>query len=185
MPNRTQYKWSALLINGTIALAIGLIFVFLPYQLIETSVMLIGIVLGLSGVSLLLYTFFNNRKTGLVNSYNLLQGVLNLAVGLAMAGFPDKLIQFVFFIIGLWILAIGLFQIVYAFKLRKVTPTTWHLMAINGLAFSILGLLMMFNPEFIISTALTLMGLLISLLGIVLLFLGWTVYKSNTETNLT
>jgi len=173
-------KWTGLAINGVVAIAIGMVFIFLPQALVSTIVKVIGAILGLSGVSLLLYNFFN-KKRGVYNVYHIFQGVLNLAVGIIMITNPQLMVKFIFFIIGLWTLAIGLFQIVYALRVRKVVNSGMFLLG-NGIAFLGLGLIMIINPIAVINSMLVVIGAVIALLGFILVYFSFLVYKAGKLT---
>ena len=182
MNNSKNTKWTGLAVNGLVALVIGVVFIFLPQELIVTIVKIIGIVLGIAGVGLLAYTFFNNKKKGVFNAYNIFQGILNLAVGVIMIVEPERMVDFIFFIIGLWTIAIGLFQVVYALRVRKIVNSGMFLLG-NGIAFSGLGLIMILNPEAVINTMLAVIGGIIALLGIILIYFSFLVYKANKLTD--
>lgn len=182
MKNINNLKWTGLAINGLVAIIIGGVFIFLPQELIVTIVKLIGFVLGLAGLGLLIYSFLNNKKKGVYNAYHIFQGILNLAVGIVMVMEPQRMVDFIFFIIGLWTIAIGLFQIIYALRVRKVVNSGMFLLG-NGIAFFGLGLIMILNPGAVINTMLAVIGAIIALLGIILVYFSFLVYKANKVTD--
>jgi len=175
-------KWSNLAINGGVALTIGLIFIFLPHTLTLTIVKILGVILGITGVTMLFVTFFKQKHNGAVNLYFVIQGVLNLGLGAIMIFNPKLMINFIMLVIGIWALAIGLFQIIYALKIRKVV-NHGILLIISGVIFAGIGLTMIFNPELVIATLLSIIGIFISILGIILLYFSYLVYKSNKQIN--
>ncbi len=175
-------KWTGLAINGGVALAIGLIFIFLPQEFILTIVKILGIVLAISGIGMLFFSFFNHKSKGSLNIYYLAQGILNLALGAIMVLKPIIMVDFIMFAIGAWAIAIGVFQIVYALKVRKIVNSGMFLLA-NGIIFIGLGLMMLFDPETVINTMLAIIGTIIGLLGVILLFFSYKVYQLNKTTD--
>jgi len=174
-------KWTGLAINGAIALMIGLIFIFLPQHFTESIIKLLGIVLSVSGIVMLFFSFFRKQHQGVINIYLIVQGILNLALGIIMFINPDLMIDFIMFVIGLWALIIGLFQIFYAIKVRKLVNSGMLLIA-NGIIFIGLGLMMLINPDVVLHTLLRIIGFLISFLALALLYFSFIIYKNNKIT---
>lgn len=171
-------KWTGLAINGVVAFLVGLVFIILPQTLIETMIKFLGVIVGLSGLTMLIFQFFNKKSQGQINIYYLFQGIVNLGLGILMVARPSFLVQFIFFAIGLWALIIGAFQVVFALNNRRQIQSNLFLL-INGILFSALGLLMIFYPDFVMNTILELFGAIVSLLGVVLLYFSFLVRKQN------
>jgi len=174
-------KWTGLAINGMIALIIGLIFIFLPQNFTESIVKLLGVVLSFSGIIMLSFSFFRKQHQGVINIYLIIQGVLNLALGVIMFINPNLMIDFIMFVIGLWAFIIGLFQIFYAIKVRKLV-SSGMLLFINGIIFIGIGLMMLINPDVVLHTLLRIVGFLISFLAFALLYFSFIIYKNNKIT---
>ena len=66
-------KWSSLAINGSVAFVIGLVFIFLPHTVTLTLVKILGIILGITGVTMLIATLFKQKNNGAINFYFVLQ----------------------------------------------------------------------------------------------------------------
>ena len=175
-------KWTGLAINGGVSLSIGLIFIFMPQGFILSIVKILGVVLALSGIGMLFFSFFNHKSKGTLNIYYLGQGILNLALGAIMAFQPELMVDFIMFAIGIWAIAIGVFQIVYALKVRKIVNSGMFLLA-NGIIFIGLGAMMIMDPETVINTMLAIIGSIIGLLGIILLFFSYKVYQLNKTSS--
>ena len=174
-------KWSSLAINGSVAFVIGLVFIFLPHTVTLTLVKILGIILGITGVTMLIATLFKQKNNGAINFYFVVQGVLNIALAAIMIFNPKLMINFIMLVIGIWALAIGLFQILYALKIRKVV-NHGSLLIISGVIFTGIGITMIISPELVIATLLSIIGIVISILGVTLLYFSYLVYKYNKET---
>jgi len=171
-------KWSGLAINGLVALVIGVIFIFVPHTFTLAIIKGLGIILGISGLSMLFVTFFRKQNKGAINFYFVLQGILNFALGTIMFFKPNLIVDSIMLVIGLWALAIGFLQIIYALRIRKFVGKNIFLIA-NGIAFIGLGLIMILNPFIVIRTMLTIVGSIVIFLGIILLYFSYMVYKAN------
>jgi len=174
-------KWTGLAYNGAVSVCIGLLFIFIPQEFIHTIVQVIGAVLGTTGLLMLAANFFRKKSKGAINAYYLFQGLLNLGFGGIMFFNPEGMIDFLMLIVGLWALAIGLFQFVTAIQMRKL-KRSGNFLLVNGLAFIFIALLMIFNPQLIISTMMALIGALVLLLGVILLYFAYLLYQYQKVT---
>lgn len=179
--NPSKPKWIGLALNGTVAIIIGLIFIFMPHQFITSIIKIIGLILAVSGAVMLFFSFFRNKSKGALNIYYIAQGIINLAIGIIMFVNPVLMIDFLLFVIGLWALAIGVFQVIYALRVRKVINSGFFLLA-NGLMFIAIGLIMVIEPEFIITAMLAITGGIVGFLGLIILFFSFLVYQHNKTT---
>lgn len=175
-------KWTGLAYNGAVAVCIGLLFIFVPQEFVLTIVQIIGVLLGLTGLMMLAANFFRKKSKGPINVYYLFQGFLNLGFGGIMLVNPEGMIDFLMLIVGLWALAIGLFQFVTAVQMRKL-QRSGNFLLINGLAFIVIALLMILNPQLIITTLMALVGALVSLLGVILLYFAYLLYQKQKITS--
>ncbi len=175
-------KWTGLAINGAVAVAIGAIFIFMPKELINSIVKILGVVMGLAGIAMLFFTFFKQKSKGVLSTYYLIQGVVNLALGAIMFLNPTLMVDFVMFVIGVWAVAIGVFQIIFAINVRKIVNSGPFLLG-NGIVFIGLGLMMILSPETVINTMLAILGSIIGLLGFILLYFSYLIHKQNKLNN--
>jgi hypothetical protein len=175
-----HHKWINLILNGTIALALGLLFIFLPQNMVEILIKVTGALLGIAGVVMLLMTYFHSKTQGAVNIFYLIQGILNIIIGISMVAQPQLMLQFIFFGIGIWTLAVGLFQIIYAIQIRKVVNSAIYLLG-NGIAFVIVGIVLIVDYRIVTDILLMILGSVLSLLGLILIYFGFKVYKQGKD----
>ncbi len=174
-----KIKWTGLAINGAISIAVGSVFIFMPQELILSIVKILGIILGISGLAMLFFTLFHLKSKGPINIYYLIQGILNLALGIVMVSTPTLMVDFIMFTIGIWAVAIGIFQIVFALQVKTIINSSLFLLG-NGILFVVLGLAMIFEPQLVIQSLLALIGSIVALLGIIILFFSYKVYQLQT-----
>ncbi len=84
------------------------------------------------------------------------------------------------FVIGVWALATGVYQIVFAIKVRKIVNSGMFLLG-NGIAFAGLGAIMVIDPMEVIKTLMLVIGSVINLLGFILLYFSFIVYRFNKQ----
>ena len=176
----TRLKSASLAINGTISVAIGMLFIFLSEEMFDIFVTAAGAALSLAGFIMLVFTYFHNKQHGVVNVAFIIQGVLNLAVGITMITQPDFMLHFIFFGIGLWTLAIGFFQIIYALQVRKIVNSGIYLL-VNGIVFAGIGAMLIVNYQAMVHSLIMIVGIMLSLLGFILLYFSLIVHKHNSR----
>ncbi len=175
-----QIRWTTLGFSGAIALVVGIIFVFFPQDLFSTAVKGLGILLTAFGSFMLVVTYNNHRKNKILNFYYLLQAIVNLSLGLTMLFRTEQMVEFLMFVIGVWALATGVYQIVFAIKVRKIVNSGMFLLG-NGIAFAGLGAIMVIDPMEVIKTLMLVIGSVINLLGFILLYFSFIVYRFNKQ----
>jgi len=109
-----------------------------------------------------------------------LQAIVNLSLGLTMLFRTEQMVEFLMFVIGVWALATGVYQIVFAIKVRKIVNSGMFLLG-NGIAFAGLGAIMVIDPTEVIKTLMLVIGSVINLLGFILLYFSFIVYRFNKQ----
>ena len=173
-------KSTAIIINGLLAIIIGVVFIISQGKAIEGILSIVGVIIAISGVIILAKYFFIDKKPEQKNIFSLLEGFLNLSLGLIIFIKPEIMIHFVMFLIGLWALFIGIVQISYLLKIRKIIKLPF--LTLSGSIISmIIGIIFMFYPEIIISTFSVIIGIIILFAGITMLYLGYNINKANEK----
>ena len=171
-------KSAGLFVNGIIAIVVGFVFVLANDKAIEGILSIIGAVIGLLGIVILAKVLFFDKKDALKNPIFILEGLLNLVLGLVMFYNPTLILHFVMLLIGLWAMIIGVVQIIYFFKIKSFIKTGYYIL-VGGVLFVLLGFIIIFYPEFIVSTVAIIVGLIIIIIGIILIYLGYQIDKNK------
>jgi len=171
-------KSSGLYINGIISIVIGFVFVLANDKAIEGIFSITGVLIALLGLVVLTKVLFFDKSNVLKNPIFILEGILNLALGIVMFFYPNFILHFVMLLIGIWAMIIGLVQVVYFFKIKSVIKTGYYILA-SGILFILLGILITFYPELVVSTVAIIVGLIIIIVGIILVYLGYQINKNK------
>ena len=171
-------KSTGLFVNGAVAIVIGFIFIFANDKAIEGILSIVGAIIGLAGLVILAKILFFDKKNAFRNPIFILEGLLNLILGLVMFFNPSLILHFVMLLIGLWAIIIGIVQIIYYFKIKSVIKSSLYIL-IGGIALVLLGFVITFYPEIIVSTIAIIVGLLIVIIGAILVYLGYIVNKNK------
>ena len=155
-----QSNWLTFLINGIIALVIGLLLLFVPGDTILTITRYFAILLMIAGVVLLSVAIKNLRAD---QPYILLiaEAVAAMFIGLLLLLYTRQSLEMFVILIGIWALIIGIVQMVLSVKLKERIGN-YSLLMINGFMTTALGILLFFNPF----ASLVILGYIVGILAL-------------------
>jgi uncharacterized membrane protein HdeD (DUF308 family) len=102
---------------------------------------------------------------------HVLEGVLGIAVGVFVFAQPELAGTVIVFVIGLWAVVSGVLEIASAVRLRREIEDEW-LLGVGGLLSVILGLILVFQPNFGQVTTTYVLGTYGIVFGLILILLG-------------
>lgn len=137
-------NWWAFLLRGVLAVIFGLIAVFYPGAAFLSLVLIFGAFALVDGVFAIVAAF-----AGGVQSESwwwlILEGIFGILIGLLTIIQPAAMGLAWVFVIGVWAVVTGVFEIITAIRLRKEITGEWALV-VGGLLSVIFGLLLSFYP---------------------------------------
>ncbi len=174
-------KWFLLMANAAIAIIAGIVFLFVPEQTLATIGFAAGIIILLSGL-FLVFGAFSYAKQGKNMFFWLVEGLINLSLGVILIVNPSWLLEFLLILIGLWALILGLFQLYTGFvNAKQIKNST--LLKINGLAALVIGLVLLFKPDMVASFIIQLLGVISILIGGVMMYFAFMMKKAANLVN--
>ncbi|MGA2394970.1 MAG: HdeD family acid-resistance protein [Candidatus Lustribacter sp.] len=161
--NARRYWW-LFLIRGLFGLALGVLAVMFPGATLAVVVILIGAYLIVDGIVTIA------KAVQIMRSdahwwVLLLEGILSVAVGVAIFAWPGLSILSLAYLVGYWAILTGALAIVTAFRLRAHIKGEW-LYLLFGIVSVIFGGFVLFAP----ATGLVYIVLMISIYGFVIGF---------------
>jgi uncharacterized membrane protein HdeD (DUF308 family) len=161
--NARRYWW-LFLIRGLFGLALGVVAVLLPGATLAVAVIFIGaylIVDGIVAIAKAVQVMRADAHWWVL----LLEGILSLAVGVAIFTWPGLSILSLAYLVGYWAIITGVLAIGTGFRLHTHVPNEW-LYALFGIISVIFGCYVLFAP----ATGLVYIVLMISIYGFVVGF---------------
>jgi uncharacterized membrane protein HdeD (DUF308 family) len=168
-------KWFLLMANAVIAILAGIIFLFVPDQTLKTIGFAAGIIILLSGL-FLVFGAFSYAKEGKNMFFWLLEGLVNLSLGIILIVEPIWLVQFILLILGLWALVMGIFQLYTGFSSSKNISNS-GVMKLNGIISAVIGLILIFKPDMVAGFIVQLFGVLSLLIGGIMMYFAFLIKK--------
>jgi len=172
-------KWFLLMANAIIAIIAGVIFLFVPHETLATIGFAAGILILISGL-FLVFGAFSYAKEGKNMFFWLLEGLVNLSLGIILIVEPTWLIQFILLIIGLWAIILGVFQLYTGF-VNSTQFDRKNLMKINGLVTLLIGAVLIFRPEMVAGWIIQLLGVLSILVGTIMMYFAFLIKRVQKE----
>jgi uncharacterized membrane protein HdeD (DUF308 family) len=119
-------KWWAVALRGIIAIVFGIVALVFPGATLISLTLVFGAYAFVSGVFTIVAAFGGRGREV---SWYVLEGILGIAVGLAVFFFPGIAAQTLVLLIGLWAILTGIFEVSASFEL----PISWNwLLSIAG-----------------------------------------------------
>ena len=172
-------NWLTFFLNGLIAILFGIMALFSSQGFIFTFTKYAGLaILILGGFMLLISVRKSKRDMPFI--LMMIEAVVGLIIGLIMLFFTRQAIEMFAVIIGIWAILMGIFQLVSVIKLWKRLKQKNLLLLISVVAI-ILGIILFANPFTTVVFLTRLAGFIALIVGILLIYFAWEIYKKPEE----
>ena len=137
-------NWIASALKGILALAFGVLIFIDPSRSIILLATYFGIFALVGGLIALGYAFRIRQKGG-TGGFWLIEGSINILIGLIIIFYPHISVSIFIAFFGIWAIIISLLQLSTYNRLRALNMNG-GLILFNGILSFIVGLLLLFNP---------------------------------------
>jgi uncharacterized membrane protein HdeD (DUF308 family) len=162
-------NWWSLVGRGILALGLGLLAWVRPEFFWASLILIFGVYAIVDGVFALVAMVRNESGARWAS---LLEGIAGIGAGLLVLFYPGDVGSVLVFVIGVWAIVTGIFEIAIAIRLRQEIAEEW-LLGIAGVVSVAIGLLLVAQPGFgrvattyVVGTYGIIFGLLLVLLGV-------------------
>ncbi len=169
--------WWTFILRGVLAIAFGLIALFVPPLGIAVLVGLFAAWALIDGATGIVAGW---RMRGSARSWwlQLLEGVVGIAAGVVALVFPLFAAEILVILIAAWAIVTGAFEIVMAIRLRReISGELW--LALAGVASILFGVVLFWFPAAGAITIVWLIGSFAIAFGAFLVLLGWRLRGVN------
>ena len=128
-------------LKGILAIIFGLVALFYPGMTVAVLTQVFGFMLLIAGVIFIVGAIFHTKHNKSWSSW-LLEGIIDLILGLIIVAFPIFAIGAFMILIGIWALLMGLWRIYQAFKFKSQRG----ILLFGGVISLIFGILVLINP---------------------------------------
>lgn len=179
MLSSLKVNWWMLALRGVFAVLFGILAFLWPGLTLTSLVFLFGAYAILDGI-LGLISGFRRRETNDRWWLMLLEGLVSIAAGVVAFAYPDMTALVLVYVIGVWAIVTGVFEIIAAVRLRKEIDGEW-LLGLSGLLSILFGVLLFVFPG---AGALALVWMIAGyaiVFGILMIVLGFRLRGADTS----
>jgi uncharacterized membrane protein HdeD (DUF308 family) len=164
-------NWWAIVLRGVFAILFGIGTFLWPGITLAVLVLLLGGYLFVDGILAILWALARRRE-GAFSWEVFLVGVASLGAGVVTLMWPGVTALALLWVIAVWAIVHGVFEILAAFHLRRELSNEW-LLALNGALTVLFGIVLIFAPVAGALAALWMIGTFAIVAGIVMIALGF------------
>ncbi len=159
-------KWWAVALRGILAIVFGIVALVFPGVTLVSLALVFGAYAFVDGVFAIVSALGHRGREAV---WYVLEGILGIAVGVATFFFPGITAQALVFLVGLWAILTGIFEVVAGFELP--ISRDW-LLALAGVLSIVFGVLVFANPVSGAVAVVWLIGIYALVFGVTLLVFG-------------
>ncbi len=145
MLRETLNYWWVYLVKGILAICFAVLALTMPDKTVVLLSVLFGLYLVIDGIISAVFALFSIGK-GKNWGMPLLQGIVELLIGILVLNYPQATVGFVLFLVALWLIMSGIIMLIMGIKVRDESEEEWLLMA-YGIIALFLGIILMANPQ--------------------------------------
>lgn len=173
MEKKGKKNWWFLVINGLIAILVGIFLLFFEKDMIKELVRYIGIGIAVVG-ALLLFAAIRNIKADKQAGMLLFESILTLVIGLIIVLFPTFSLNVFLIIIGVWAVILGIVQLAILINIKgKIAGK--NILLFNGLLTIVLGVMLFFEPLTSVVILVKILGAFAIIFGILMIYFGFVL----------
>lgn len=178
MEKKGKKNWWFLVVNGLIAILVGIFLLFFEKEMIKELVRYIGIGIAVVG-ALLLFAAIRNIKADKQAGMLLFESILTLVIGLIIVLFPTFSLNVFLIIIGVWAVILGIVQLAILINIKgKIAGK--NILLFNGLLTIVLGVMLFFEPLTSVVILVKILGVFAILFGILMIYFGFVLKTIKT-----
>lgn len=174
MTNQTRALWWTWFVAGLVTLGVGVLVLAEPGNSLKALAVIAGLYLLLDSAMAFVTTM---RRDNEHRELSVLHAVLSLVIGLILVRHPIETITAIAMLIGIWLIAVGAVRLVGVARDRR------HGAAGLGIALVQLvgGIVIVANPNIGYGTLALIAGISLTLQGIGMIVLGWSLRGLDDE----
>ncbi len=172
-------NWWLMTTKGAFSILFGILALMLPEVVVVTILIYFGLVIMISG-SFLIAGAIMYRKEMSNWHWWLIEGGFDMLIGGLIVAHPLVTTGIFVFVLALWVVVMGIIQIINAANLKE-TMQNWWILLFSGVFSLILGLLILTHPLKGTLTFVSSMGFFILIFGILLLIISGKLKNIRTE----
>ncbi len=174
MLNSLTRNWWLFAVRGVLAICFGILAIIWPQLTVLVLVLLFGAYALADGI-FSIYAGIASRRYFERWWAELLEGVAGIGVGVLTFIWPDITAHVLLYLVAVWAVVTGIFEILAAIQFRRLIKGEWALI-LSGLLSIVFGVLLFAYPAAGIVSLVWLLGVYAIAFGILLIILAFRLY---------
>jgi uncharacterized membrane protein HdeD (DUF308 family) len=170
--------WWAVLLQGIVAIAFGLIALFIPETAVRGLAIAFGIYALVDGDLALLSLIRDTEKSYGPRWTRAIQGVIGIIFGITALVWRRISFLTLLYLVAVWAIIVGALRIVGAAALHREVERRW-LVIISGAVALFFGLAVIIRPEQDASSVMTIIALFAVIYGVILVLLSLQAFYAS------
>lgn len=162
-----------LCIMGAVMFIMGAATLLMPAAALATIAMMLGGGFVVAGIFCLI-SFFSEKEILLNPGWVLVQGILNIFIGIFLLWNLGPTIMSIPYIVAFWMMFSGITKFSASFNLKRLGADKWWIVLVNGIIGIFISFLMMFFPFFGAGFLVALIGIYLTVYGILIFVESFT-----------
>ena len=170
--------WGSFVLSGLVAIVYGLLALLLPDGIIQTIMLVSGIVLIVAGL-ICLFISLQRKKLELPWGILLVEALAMVALGIVAIVWSKETVKLLIFVIGLWSVIIGALMMGSILKLPHLGNRGFYI--VSAILSVLFGVLLMVNPFESVEVFVTITGVIALAFGIIMMMFGFTLRRAEKD----
>jgi len=168
---KTDNHWWSVFLRGILAIALAMLLFFTTGFTLDVILIFLGIFLLLNGLFSVIGAFGakgNHGRWWLL----LIGGIISIVAGLVVFTQPEATLIFFAYLIAIWAIVIGIFDLIASFAASWAAPGKTYL-GVAGIISIIFGIIVFVNPAFSLVAIIWLIGFYILIIGLLMIIFSF------------
>lgn len=169
-------SWWVYLLNGLLFTVLGIWMISMPIESFNTFSILIGILVGVSGLAEVFFSV-RFRKKHEEWMWNTFGGLLDLLIGILILFDPSVVLKIITLVISISLLVASVVLIRGSVLSNRAGHRSWTWKLAFGILVFLLAIVLIFRPEVLALTIMLWLGIAFVTLGILRIFLAFQIHS--------
>lgn len=170
--------WGSFVLSGLVAIVYGLLALLLPDGIIQTVMLISGVVLIIAGL-ICVFVALKRKKLGLPWGMLFVEALAMVVLGVVAIVWSKETVKLLIFIMGLWSAIIGALMLFSIFRFHFLDNRGFYL--VSAALSIVFGILLIFNPFESAEIFVKITGVLALAFGIIMMMFGFTLRKVDKD----
>jgi len=179
MKTNLQKNWWVVAINGILAILFGVLILYDSETVMVSISMYFGLLILIGGLLLLMGAYDQRKKEG-NHQILLAEGFIMSVIGILIMIFPLQTLRIFLILIGIWAFLLGILKIYIAIAMGS-RLNYGNILIVTGVLLSTIGLLLLINPTWTAGHLLKVIGVAFTIIGVMMVYFSFSIRNARIQ----